>query len=77
MDTGIVFFQSPLDQLPQVLVHVLREEGSEGCHHPHHGVDHREQGLERFQTFLITKLTLREKEGEREGGGREGRGPEK
>ena len=58
MDAGILIRQRPWQQAAQVLEHVLCEKRCERSHHPGHGVDDREKGLQRLQTLRLAKISL-------------------
>ena len=60
MGAGILVRQCPWQQMAQVLEHVLSEERCERCHHPGHGVDDREECLQRLQALWLTTLALDE-----------------
>ena len=51
VDAGVLIGQRPWEEVAKVLEHVLSEEGGVGSHHPSHGVQDREEGLERLHTL--------------------------
>lgn len=47
------------DEMAQVLVHKLTQEGGEWCHYASHRVEHTEQGRQSFLAIGLTTVTLR------------------
>ena len=58
MQAGVLVREFPWQQVSEVLEHVFGEEGSEGSHHPDHGVQHGEQRLHCLQAVVSTLLAL-------------------